>query len=134
MFVQLSWEHGINKLCSLTWNGNRWIPYYMIGSGIKHDWNQKQPPFGLGTRWGLHIYPKGTSASEPWEPLKYVTGRSFSFLFLTSFIMSRIPSQINESTIWYDSCKNYYRTNIIWKKKYKIMRDKKITITKEKER
>lgn len=81
------------------------IPY-------KYDWqydktwlNQKQPPFGLGTRWGLHIYPCGISVSEPCEPLKYVTGRSFSFFFLTSLIMSRIPSQIKESTIWYDSWK-----------------------------
>ena len=105
MFVQFSWEHGINKLCTLTWNGNRWIPYYMIGSKIKHDWIQKQPPFGLGTRWGLHIYPCGISVSEPCEPLKYVTGRSFSFFFLTSLIISRIPSQIKESTIWYDSWK-----------------------------
>lgn len=32
--------------------------------------NSKQLPFGLGTRWGLHMYPYGMSDSEPCEPLK----------------------------------------------------------------
>jgi len=59
----------------------------------------EQTPFGLGTRCGLHIYACGISVSEPCEPLKYVTGRSFNFFFLRSLIMSRIPSQIKESTI-----------------------------------
>lgn len=67
------------------------------------EWDLENPPFGLGTRWGLHIYACGTSVSEPCEPLKYVTGRSFNFFFLRSLIMSRIPSQIKESTIWYES-------------------------------
>ena len=61
------------------------------------------------------MYPWGMSLPEPWEPLRYVTGRSFSFFFLNSFIISLIPSQIIESTIWYESCKrtNNYTGNIL---------------------
>jgi len=42
------------------------------------------------------MYLCGILDSEPWEPLKYVTGRNFSFFFLTSLTMSLIPSQMNE--------------------------------------
>lgn len=70
-------------------------------------------PLGLGTRWGLQIYACGASEPDVWLPLRYVTGRSFSFLFLKSFIMSRIPSQIIESTIWYESCKYFNKTKVM---------------------
>jgi len=69
-------------------------------------------PLGLGTKWGLQIYPWGMSEADPCEPLRYVTGLNFSFFFLNSFIMSRIPSQIIESTIWYESCKKNSRAKI----------------------
>lgn len=78
--------------------------------------NRYGKPFGFGTRWGLQMYPWGMSLPEPCAPLRYVTGRNFNFFFLNSFIISLIPSQIIESTIWYESCK----WRIIVKEKYQI--------------
>lgn len=83
---------------------------------ISARFNRYGKPFGFGTRWGLQMYPWGMSLPEPCAPLRYVTGRSFNFFFLNSFIISLIPSQIIESTIWYESCKR----RIILKAKYQI--------------